>query len=303
MLINNLVYECDERYRKNKDSCQCEYCICNICVESNCSKCLDNIHYTNNETPQRTYDCVNMADYYYCVYSYRYASEVVYGLEHFTGLFKREKLNIMSVGCGPCTELAAIDYLHDIGKLSYTTLDFRGIDPLGDMWKYIWEDIESIYGKQVSFYQENVLNFVDLIVSKKWIPDLIIFQYVFSDMYKKYTEEEIIIFINKLAGFLNAQTHRPIYILANDINLGNAYDGGRDFFDILEQKINNPKIMCRYHFDNKYRSNHFHYGIEYEDNSIVFEIPEHIKEKYDPIDSCASAQVLIKKRIKKGEVE
>lgn len=57
--------------------------------------------------------------------------------------------------------------------------------------------------------------------------------------------------------------------------------------------------MRRYHFDNDYRTTHYDYGQEYEDNCIYFEIPEYIKEKYDTIDSCASAQVLIKKIAKK----
>ena len=57
--------------------------------------------------------------------------------------------------------------------------------------------------------------------------------------------------------------------------------------------------MRRYHFNNDYRTTHYDYGEEYEDNGICFEIPAHIKEKYDSIDSCASAQVLIKKTVKK----
>lgn len=205
----------------------------------------------------------------------------------------------MSVGCGPCTELAAIDYLHNKGILNYEKVEFRGIDPLKNMWKYIWEDISNYYGDQVEFYESNVLDLVDIIVKKKWIPDLIIFQYVFSDMYKKNTEEKINEFIEKLAYFLNNQTDKIIYILANDANLGKIYEGGRDFFDILGSKIDEPKIMRRLHFDNKYKSTHYQYGDEYKNNSILFEIPDYVKEKYDPIDSCASAQVLIKKKLRK----
>lgn len=49
MLIDDLVYECDERYRQNKDSCQCEYCKCEICDESNCAECLRSIHYPEKD--------------------------------------------------------------------------------------------------------------------------------------------------------------------------------------------------------------------------------------------------------------
>lgn len=299
MLINNLVYECDGRYSKNKDSCQCEYCKREICNESNCAECLRKIHYPEKDSEKRIYDCVNMADYYYCRYSYRYASEVVYGLRQFRDIMKLDTLKVMSVGCGPCTELAAIDYLHQNRELNYKKLEFRGIDPLKNMWKYIWEDIDEYYQGQVKFYERDILELVDIIVEKKWIPDLIIFQYVFSDMYKKNSAEEIRRFIDKLAKFLNEQIGKSIYILANDANIGMKYEGGRDFFNILEKNINEPKIMRRYHFNNDYRPTHYDYGEEYEDNGIYFEIPAHIKEKYDSIDSCASAQVLIKKTVKK----
>lgn len=104
---------------------------------------------------------------------------------------KLDTLKVMSVGCGPCTELAAIDYLHQNGELNYKKLEFRGIDPLKNMWKYIWEDIDEYYQGQVKFYERDILELVDIIVEKKWIPDLIIFQYVFSDMYKKNSAEEI----------------------------------------------------------------------------------------------------------------
>ena len=241
-----------------------------------------------------------MADYYYCRYSYRYASEVVYGLRQFRDIMKLDTLKVMSVGCGPCTELAAIDYLHQNRELNYKKLEFRGIDPLKNMWKYIWEDIDEYYQGQVKFYERDILELVDIIVEKKWIPDLIIFQYVFSDMYKKNSAEEIRRFIDKLAKFLNEQIGKSIYILANDANIGMKYEGGRDFFNILEKNINEPKIMRRYHFNNDYRPTHYDYGEEYEDNGIYFEIPAHIKEKYDSIDSCASAQVLIIKKKEEG---
>lgn len=56
-----------------------------------------------------------MADCYYCKYAYKYASEMVYGLSCFAEIRDKKKLKIMSVGCGPCTELAAVDYLKKQG--------------------------------------------------------------------------------------------------------------------------------------------------------------------------------------------
>ena len=45
-------------------------------------------------------------------------------------------------------------------------LEFRGIDPLKNMWKYIWEDIDEYYQGQVKFYERDILELVDIIVER-----------------------------------------------------------------------------------------------------------------------------------------
>lgn len=65
----------------------------------------------------------------------------------------------MSVGCGPCTELAAIDYLREKGILNYEKLRYRGIDPLGNIWNRIWDDITDYFGKGIKFYYKNISKF------------------------------------------------------------------------------------------------------------------------------------------------
>ena len=230
----------------------------------------------------------------------KYASEIVYGLSCFAEIRNKKKLKIMSVGCGPCTELAAIDYLEEKGILNYEELQYRGIDPLGNVWNRIWDDIIKYFGDGINFYQNDILELVDIIVNHSWVPDVLIFQYVFSDMYKHSNIVEITKFIDKLSFFLNSCVEKPIYILCNDINLSTSYGGGREFFDILESRISSPKIVRRMHFDNVNKDRHYDYGDEYSSNALVFdEISYEIKRAYNPFDSCASAQILIKKDRKK----
>lgn len=119
-------------------------------------------------------------------------------------------------------------------------------------------------------------------------------------MFKHSDEKEIIHFINKLADFLNSYEEMPIYILCNDINLSKSLGGGREFFDILESRIENPKIVRRMHFNNINKENHYGYGDEYNSSDLVFNnIPDEIRNAYNPFESCASAQILIKKERKK----
>lgn len=117
-------------------------------------------------------------------------------------------------------------------------------------------------------------------------------------MYKNNTQEEIVDFIEKLAKFINNQKQKKIYILVNDINLSTDYKGGREFFDILYNKITSPKRNRRRHFNNSNSERHYEYGEEYKTNELVFGIQSReVYEKYNPFDSCASAQILIKKDV------
>ena len=93
-------------------------------------------------------------------------------------------------------------------------------------------DIIDYFGDEIRFYPNDILQLVDIIVQKKWVPDVLIFQYVFSDMYKYSDEKQIVQFIDKLASFLNSYNQEPIYILCNDINLSKSMGGGRRLIDI-----------------------------------------------------------------------
>lgn len=300
MLLYDLIEKCSQRDKFQDEHEQCEDCSYGECCPRDCQSCLQYVHFPQNAPTPRKYDCVHMADCYYCKYAYKYASEIVYGLRRFNEIKNKKELKIMSVGCGPCTELAAVDYLKAQGVLNFEKLQYRGIAPLEGVWKHIWNDVREYYGDGIQFYPKDILQLVDIIVKHSWVPDVLIFQYVFSDMYKHSDEEEIIQFINKLADFLNSYEEKSIYILCNDINLTKSKGGGREFFDILESKINKPKIVKKRHFDNINRERHYEYGEQYNSNVLVFDdISDEIKNAYSPFESCASAQILIKRERKK----
>ena len=43
--------------------------------------------------------------------------------------------------------------------------------------------------------------------------------------------------------------------------------GGREFFDLLESKIQTPKIVRRMHFN---KERHYEYGGQYDSSELVF---------------------------------
>ena len=46
--------------------------------------------------------------------------------------------------------------------------------------------------------------------------------------------------------------------------------GGREFFDLLESKIQTPKIVRRMHFNNVNKERHYEYGVQYYSSELVF---------------------------------
>ena len=97
---NQLAEFCNEKYHRDE---KCHDCPNEVCHDS-CINCLENIHNVN--TKDRTYNCSNIAYCYTCKYIYRYSSEIEHLLETYINVFKKtKKLNICSIGCGPCSEL------------------------------------------------------------------------------------------------------------------------------------------------------------------------------------------------------
>ena len=132
--------------------------------------------------------------------------------------------------------------------------------------------------------------------------NLIVFQYVFSDMRKHTNKRDINYFMDTFAQYFNEKVNSKTYIILNDINLGRDYGGGREYFDQLYRKLRDPiSREGRFCNDNS-RSVYYPRGYTYGENSDG-EFPQNKNffdlrkwKKYSPFDTCASAQMLIEKR-------
>lgn len=308
MILDTILNKCNERYLSH-DSTQCcpkctyiEYC------PHNCEKCLDYIHtpaHAQEGSPERKYDCANMADFYTCKYSYRYTSEMIYAFQRLRDIHVKQTLKVLSFGCGPCTDLFALDYLKNTGTLNYSQLYYRGVDYSKDVWEKMHADIKSLQSSNLSlkFFYKDACTFIDEISQGAWIPDLVVFQYVFSDMRKHSDAQAVTSFVNKFASFVNNFMLAKSYIVLNDINLGINYGGGREYFDRL-YKLLNDAIMYKGRFcDDNAKSPFYPRGYTYgEDsdgefpkNANFFTWPFQWKSQYSPFNTCSSAQMLLKK--------
>ncbi len=304
MIIDEILTKCDER--QSRHICgNCDDCSYGSYCPGSCELCLDAIHnrrHAQDGAPYRKYDCVHMADFYTCKYSCRYTSEIIYALDCLQDLAVLDNFKILSFGCGPCTDLFAIDYLHEHNRLTFNSLEYRGIDYSEDVWKFVHNDIKRFEtaSRKIRFFYDDVCDVIHDIAKGTWVPNLVVFQYVFSDMNKHTEERKISDFIDTFAQYFNEKVCQKTYIILNDINLGVGYGGGREYFDRLSLKLNNVEIRRgRFCNDNGkgYYPRGFPYGEgsfgEYPHNRNFFDLSRW--RRYSPFNTCASAQMLIKK--------
>ena len=303
MMLNKILSRCDARYEKPENE-QCEDCSYGECCPHDCEKCLDFIHdpsHAPEGAPDRKYDCTHMADFYTCKYSCRYTSEIMYALELCKDLQFLRDFKVLSFGCGPCTDLFAIDALRECGVSGYDKIEYRGIDYSRKVWNWIHGDIESMQSANslFRFYYQDACRLIHEIAEGNWVPNLVVFQYVFSDMQKHSSHKEIDVFINTFAEYFNSKVTPNAYIILNDVNLGCGYGGGREYFDKLLSKLDNV-IYKKGHFHNDHRKGYYAggypYGEEFPKNTNRFDWSRW--KRYSPFDTCASAQMIIKKVVK-----
>lgn len=258
-----------------------------------CGDCLYQIHFKpNDEEARHLYNCKNLTNFYVCRYSAKYASELIYALRKCTPLKNASVIKVLSIGCGPCTDLFALDYLNNIGEFTNNSISYVGVDLLKDQWGLIHEQIKDyMFPNAVKYFYKDASSLLDTIIGWNGSPNLIILQYFFSDFHKNAGRQQVIEFIDKLVNYINKKCAKT-FIIINDVNLYCAKGGGRDYFDYFCYKLK-PTQHLKMHFDNIHRPNHYDYGEEYPDNEIFFDIDKF--DVYDPFDSCASAQMLMYK--------
>ena len=303
MMLETILSKCDARYER-PDCEQCVDCSYGGCCPRDCEKCLDYIHdpsHAPDAAPERKYDCIHMADVYTCKYSCRYTSEIMYALERCISLHDLRDFKVLSFGCGPCTDLFAIDALRENKTLIYDRIEYRGVDYSEDVWHWVHGDIKSMQTlkSRFKFFYKDACELIHEIAEGTWTPNLIVFQYVFSDMQKHSSRTDIYDFINTFAEYFNSKVAPNTYIVLNDVNLGRDYGGGREYFDLLLNKLENVIYdKGRFHNDHGkgYYASGYPYGREFPENANRFDLSPW--RSYSPFDTCASAQMIIKKVVK-----
>jgi hypothetical protein len=288
MLIKQLVNFCDTQYKR---SARCPDCT-NQCLGS-CEKCLDAIHFSKTD---RSYNCKNISNFYVCKYIFKYSSEIHHLLKNLKSLPKFNEYNIMSIGCGPCTELAGvIKYAkqdgHDI-PVNYIGFDMNRI------WTPIHVEIEKMFKVNcitgtVRFIYGDAYKIIRRMDTSNlgWRPNILLLQYVLSDLRK--SKINVTSFLAELNEHVIPLMPKNSYIIINDINHFTV----RPYFERLSDLVSNN--YNTWIFKGHYKNNNkkaYEYGVCHKSNSLTSQIPPSILLKYSPWLFCSSAQMVIKKK-------
>lgn len=290
-MISALVDMCHNRYLHSS----CATCTYQAFCPHDCSRCLHYIHTPTAAPAPRHYDCVRMMDFYVCKYAHKYTSELYYAFDRLSDASTKRRLRVLSIGCGPCTDLLALNMLQRHGKYCFDTIEYRGIELNTAIWENVLQDLGEICPEGYDFQIANVdaCTHMEALLADAWRPDIISLQYVFSDMQKSCSAVIIDRFIASLARYFDT-CEDGSYLVCNDINLTTDRGGAINHFDRLLVRIQATNSYRKNHFDNSNRPRHFEYGDEYPRNALICQPPNTVRWS-DPYLSCSSAQLIVKK--------
>lgn len=283
----------------NKD-CQCTR---NCKIDKFCLQCLSKIFEDDNSRFRR-YKCENITYSYVLRYLNRYASEIFLSLKSNFIFDKPTPLDIVSIGCGPATELFGFERsIHAINP--HHPFRFFGYEP-NKLWNNCQSFVSNIFNPipncSVSFSN----NFFD--ENNPLVPnlDFLVLNYLLSDIHKhspggiSERDNAIISYLNSIILPIFKKMKKGSCILINDTN---SYNMGRNAIEKWVHSINSlcMRVVKRYFdYPNRYPRAHFNSGDKQEKcNSLQFAPPNSIMYNYDiytiHINECRSSYVLIQR--------
>ena len=299
LLIDDVVQFCNTTYLSYNGLCGCQEGHCNHpsgkCSGS-CYDCLYHIHFPVRapENAKKKYDCIKMLCHYVCQYSYLYASELFCAFDYEWSYLKDFSCyNILSLGCGGCADLMAIEGLLQ-SKGSITPVSYMGID-VNNLWHFIHERIKNYcYNNNMRFkmYYNDVFQFF----RTYYVNDVnvIVISYLISYLYN--TDQTSL--INNLAELLTERVKKkmksPCLFIINDVNSNRR---GRDYFAVFANAFRRAGLtICKSeykYFDNGRLNEAQKLGTPYVANTFAFNVPNDIQNNYHAYTSSNSTVQLL----------
>lgn len=299
MLLDKLVNFCDKRYSAYKNECGCESGTCNH-PEGKCSgscyECLYHVHFPDRAptNAKRIYDCKKMLYHYVCQYSYLYTTEILCGFDYKWEFIKDfSTYNILSVGCGGCADLMAMECLLR-EKGANKKISYCGVD-INNLWMDIHDEVKNYCNENNMFcemhYEDAFTFFPQHSLSKI---NVIVISYFISYLYNTNQIDKIKYFAECLSKkAIGNKGHEPLLFIINDVNSNKR---GRDYFNCFANIMKNNFTVnkCEYkYFETNKLNDMQKIGNPYAVKNVSIDIPQTIIEKYHAHKSVNSAIQLL----------
>lgn len=294
-MLNRLISYCVNQYHKdgNCESCT-NHCYCND-QDHSCYPCIKYIH--RNNTTDRHYDCPNLIYNYVIKHSYRYASEIAYAVNYlrkFDSVKHYPQWKVWSIGCGPCSEYFGLRYATENTRVFQNrAIDFTGFD-LNHSWENVQNFIKENIDENLKIKNNNCFESEDT-------PNLIILNYMLSDLCKRSNYRDVQNFLSSLLSKIKSLENTSVII--NDIDY-RTFNGDRpiyalDYMNVLANTLTKLKD-AKYEY--KVSKHYFHpqrvteaiYGEQYPRSTLLWPISRKAQD-FDPFSTCNSCQLIIVK--------
>ena len=301
MLINEVVEFCDEQYSSFGNMCGQKDGICTHpsghCSGS-CYDCLYEIHYPGRATDdsKKLYDCPKMLYQYVCQYSYLYTTELLCAFASEWDFIKDfPYYHILSLGCGGCADLMAIENLLSRKNIS-RSVSYIGID-INQLWQPIHEKIKECCQCNGVHFKARYYDVFDCF-KERGIADtnIIVLSYLISYLYNTEQIATIDSLIHDITKniVVKKKPEQHLLLIINDVNSNRR---GRDCFSRFERAIKKSGLnilQSKYRYFDTGKLNDFQkIGQPYNVRNCVFEIPTIIQMKYHAQSSINSTIQLI----------
>ena len=295
--LSNLINMCAAAYAGGT---ACQNCVnakkCEGCNTCKCyDSCIHPLHQYNNNG--KTYNCLNMAYNYVVKHFYRFASEIEYAFRivyHAEQHNWKDNINVVSLGCGPSSELYGI--INELqNQQSNLVVSYHGFDT-NAIWQKIWNlNIDICKQHNVTYTTDDMFAYYTE-HSDEHI-DILILNYLLSDVARNMQNEEKTAFLDKLAEFIDVMDVQ--YVIFNDISL--FYDNLISGYSCMEYVVRQFGVNKQRHSvlkGGRYRfgePNQFQptYGKKWNQSSLLFTIDD-VANDFQPFNYCNSIQMLIK---------
>ena len=228
-------------------------------------------------------------------YIYKFAYEIERHLYDYSNTIQdNEELNILSIGCGPSSDLFGFEnYNKSLDE--HKTINYIGID-LNRKWFYIHEKLKSKsqHNQKINYIYEDIFEYIDQInpFRKRLKTNILILQYVISDMAKYNSEKEMHNFFDRLMEDIILYMPNNSMVIINDIN---NYELSNKYFDYIANILHNEDyIIDKRYYESKYRAT-ASYGEAIVPIKVPYKIEEYIEKRYNPHIECSSSSLIIRK--------